>query len=54
MLNSSTADAEIDDRPVRRCLCYGLAWGFSAITVVNLIALRAHDPDEPPTTRSAR
>jgi hypothetical protein len=46
MLNPSTADAEVDDPTIRRCIGYSHAWGFAAIVAVNLYALRATDPRE--------
>ena len=44
MLNPSTADAEVDDATIRRCLGFADAHGFGELEVVNLYAYRATDP----------
>lgn len=46
MLNPSTADANVDDPTIRRCVGFAQAWDYSRLLVVNLYALRATDPRE--------
>ena len=44
MLNPSTADGEVDDPTIRRCMNYALSWGYGGIWVGNLFAYRATNP----------
>jgi hypothetical protein len=44
MLNPSTADADIDDPTIRRCMGFAHDWGYFGIHVVNLFSFRAADP----------
>ncbi len=46
MLNPSTADADVDDATIRRCVGFARREGANGITVVNLYAWRATDPRE--------
>jgi hypothetical protein len=45
MLNPSMADGRRDDPTFRRCTAFAVAWGFTALEVVNLFARVCTDPE---------
>lgn len=44
LLNPSTADASVLDPTLTRCYGYAKRWGFDAMDVTNVFALRSTDP----------
>ena len=45
-LNPSTADENLDDPTIRRCIGFAKAWGYGAMCIGNLFAFRATDPKQ--------
>ena len=62
-LNPSTADAQVDDPTIRRCMGFTQNWGFNELIMINLFAFRtphpeflkkALDPEGPNNRRAVR
>ena len=45
-LNPSTADENVDDPTIRRCIRFAKDWGYGGVYMVNLFALRATKPND--------
>ncbi len=45
-LNPSTADENIDDPTIKRCIEFVKEWGYGGFYMLNLFAFRATDPSE--------
>ena len=43
-LNPSTADENVDDSTIRRCLRYAGDWGYGGLVMVNIFGYRSTDP----------
>ncbi|MFA5490202.1 MAG: DUF1643 domain-containing protein [Candidimonas sp.] len=46
MHNPSTADADIDDPTIRRCIAFAEQWGYGGLGVVNRFSIRSSNPDD--------
>ena len=46
MLNPSTADHEVDDPTIRRCVGFAKAWAYGGLVVTNLFPYRATSPKD--------
>lgn len=46
MLNPSTAGHHVDDSTIRKCVRYSKRWGYGGLSVVNLYAWIATNPDD--------
>lgn len=46
LLNPSTADETKDDPTIKRCIAFAKRWGYGAVKVLNLFALRSTYPEK--------
>lgn len=45
-LNPSTANENVDDPTIRRCISFAKSWGLDGMRVVNLFSFRATNPKD--------
>jgi hypothetical protein len=48
-MNPSTADEDVDDPTIRRCMRFARDWGYGGLLMGNLFAWRATDPKDLPS-----
>lgn len=53
MLNPSTADGDVDDPTIRRCIGFARSWGCGGVLVANLFPWRARKPRDLVAAREA-
>jgi hypothetical protein len=46
MLNPSTADENVEDPTIRKCMKFATLWEYGGVVITNLFAYRATDPDQ--------
>ena len=44
MLNPNSADAQVNDPTITRCINFAKSWGYGRLEVVNLFAYRTSKP----------
>lgn len=46
MLNPSTADENVEDPTIAKCIRFSQKWGYGSIVITNIFAFRATDPED--------
>lgn len=46
MLNPSTADENVEDPTIAKCIRFAKMWGFGSVYITNIFAYRATDPED--------